>query len=82
MDDLTWWNRVVEGSPLIVLLLIGAILALANFGWRIISRLIARLDAKDEQVLKLHEQTIIAVRDNTEAVRELKHAIDRNEHRR
>ena len=76
MGDIAWWSRLVEGSPMIVLLLAGALVGGGRLAQGIIMELLRRLDRKDEAMHDLHQQTLVAVRDNTEALRDLTRAIE------
>ena len=66
MDDLTFWNRVAESSPLIVLILLGGLMAAG----RMITELYRRLMA-------LQVETLAALRDNTVAMVALREAVQR-----
>lgn len=57
MDQLVFWNRVVESSPLIVLILLLGYIVLGRF----IASLIARMDRKDEQIIKMNNEMVVAV---------------------
>ena len=62
--DLTLLNRIVEGSPVIVLLCLFAIAML----WR-------RMTHLDGELMKLHRETLSAMHDIKGAVSELTSAI-------
>lgn len=68
--DIDVLRRVVESSPVIVLLCMIAIIAL----WR-------RLDRKDDALMTLHRETLAAMTAMTAAVDELKRAIGTRNHR-
>lgn len=63
--DVDVLKRIVESSPVIVLVLGGACWVL----WR-------KLDAKDQMVLELQRETLTAMGAITTAVHELKNALD------
>jgi hypothetical protein len=75
--DLHLLERVIESSPVIVLIVIAANV----FLWR-------KVEAKDEALMRLFEKNSQALAHVTtsvdsmaQAVRELRHAIERGEHR-
>jgi hypothetical protein len=64
-SDLDVMRRVAESSPVIVLILLGACWLL----WR-------RLEKKDDAILALNRETLIALGAVTAAVKDLKDALD------
>ena len=68
--DIDVLRRVVESSPVIVVILLGACILL----WR-------RLERKDEVILNLTRETLTALGAVKEAVKDLKDALDRGERR-
>lgn len=63
--DIDVLRRVVESSPVIVLILLGACILL----WR-------RLERKDEVILALNRETLMALAAVKEAVKDLKDALE------
>lgn len=81
-DHVSFWSRVFESSPLIVILLLVAIAALAWFIRYLMRLLEARdarfattLEARDDRFADLQSETLTALAENTGAVRELRDAI-------
>lgn len=88
VDDITWLNHIAESSPVVVLILLLILFGGTRAGQAAFSALLSRLDAKDARIaemhgslIEVHERTLVAVRDNTEAIRQLGQAIDRGERR-
>lgn len=77
MDSIAMTQRIVEGSPAIVLILLLGMIVMAA----VVRALFNRLNVKDDQVLAMHEKTLTAMNEVAGAVRELKNAILRSEHR-
>lgn len=73
METITFWNRIAESSPLIVLVLLGGYIVAG----RLIMALLARLDRKDEQILTLSKETHTAIVAVTDAVERLTEALQR-----
>lgn len=71
MDQLTFWSRVAESSPLIVLILLLGYIFLGRF----IISLIARMDRKDEQIISMNGEMITAITTIREAVERLTEAL-------
>ena len=71
MDQLTFWSRVAESSPLIVLILLLGYIFLGRF----IISLIARMDRKDEQIISMNGEMITAITTIREAVERLTDAL-------
>jgi cell division protein FtsB len=87
LDDLTWWAKLAESSPVIVVLLVAGLIFGGRGGLAIVRELLARLDKKDEalaalraEVVALNREILDALRDNTEAIKDLKEATDRARH--
>jgi cell division protein FtsB len=87
MGDLTWWAKLAESSPVIVVLLVAGLVLGGRGGLAIVRELLARLDKKDEalaalraEVVALNREILDALRDNTEAIKDLKDANDRARH--
>ena len=88
VDDIAWINRIAESSPVVVLVLLLVLFSGSRAGQALFSALVSRLDAKDvriaemhESLLEIHDRTLVAVRDNTEAIRQLGQAIERGDRR-
>lgn len=64
--ELTLIERITESSPLIVLIVLGANVAL----WKMLTR-------KDEMLMALQRETLLAMASVTTAVRDLKDALDK-----
>jgi hypothetical protein len=58
--------RIIESSPLIVLILVAGYGAMAKF----VNGLLVRIDTKDAELLKISREMIVAVKD-------VEHAVDR-----
>lgn len=66
--DMELYRKVIESSPVIVLLLVAALVVM----WR-------KLDAKDQLLISLTREMLQAVAHNTAAVTSLRDAIERGE---
>lgn len=72
--DITFWTRVAESSPLIVVILLGGI----ALGYRIIHLLVGRLDRKDEIIVDMQRETLEAISDMKSVIEKLTHALERS----
>lgn len=70
-DNISFINKVTESSPVIVLVLLAGYLGAG----KIIHMLIARLDKKDDQIIKMNMDTTAAIHSLAEAVQEQTHAV-------
>lgn len=78
MDNITFWSRIAESSPLIVLILLGGYVV----GGKLMMALLARLDRKDEQIMAMSKEMLTAIGAVTDAVEKLTEALsDANRHR-
>jgi hypothetical protein len=76
-DIVSIGNRIVESSPLVVLiLLLGYFVA-----YRLISGLLSRLDNKDEMIHDMNTEMIKAISSVREAVEKLTEALNRGDKR-
>lgn len=71
MDNITFWNRVAESSPPIVLILLGGYVVAG----KLVMLLLARLDRKDEQIITMSREMLTAINAVTEAVEKLIEAL-------
>jgi hypothetical protein len=71
MDRIHWLNRVVESSPVIIVILLAGYFAC----WRIFRMLLCRLDKKDEQIMTLNTEMLAAINAVNKAVERLTDAI-------
>lgn len=71
MDNITFWNRIAESSPLIVLILLGGYVVAG----KLFMSLLGRLDRKDEQIMAMSREMLTAIGAVTEAVEKLTEAL-------
>lgn len=64
--DVNLLERLAESSPIIVLIVVGACVVL----WR-------KLDKKDDMLMALQRETLTALAGVTQAVRDLREALDK-----
>ena len=74
-DDIAVWSRVIESSPVIVILCVAFIVLLLH--WH--RDMQERLEKKDEQIVALQRETLQAMHNITAAVDRLTDAINRNQ---
>ena len=74
-SDITLLNRLVESSPVVVLLCVAFIVLLLRWHREIEQR----LEKKDEQIIALQRETLQAMHDITTALNRLTDAINRNQ---
>jgi hypothetical protein len=74
-SDITLLNRLIESSPVVVLLCVAFIVLLLRWHREIEQR----LEKKDEQIIALQRETLQAMHDITTAVNKLTDAINRNQ---
>ena len=74
-DDIAVWSRVIESSPVIVILCVAFIVLLLR--WH--RDMQERLEKKDEQIIALQRETLQAMHNITAAVDRLTDAINRNQ---
>jgi len=72
-DHITFGTRIAESSPLIVLILLLGYIFLGRF----IMSLIARMDRKDEQIVKMNVDMVGAIGSMQQAVERLTDALHR-----
>lgn len=75
MDDVTFLNRIAESWPVVITLLVAIIIGGGRLSFAVVNALLARIDRKDEQIVNLQKETLVALHHNTEAIKELRQAI-------
>ncbi|MCX8003371.1 MAG: hypothetical protein N2688_00185 [Burkholderiaceae bacterium] len=81
-SHLTFWEGAAKSSPAIVMLAIGVILALGGF----IKYLMGIIETRHAEIVHMHDQVrkemvamneraMMAIKDNTEALRDLREAL-------
>lgn len=73
--ELEFWRRLAESSPVIVVAMGTAIF----FLWRSLNDKDKRMDVKDQMLLNLQRETLVALSSVTTAVSDLKEAIQRRQ---
>jgi HEPN domain-containing protein len=71
MDSISFWNRIAESSPLIVLILLAGYAVVGHF----VMKLLARLDKKDDIILSMSREMVEAMTSVREAVDKLTEAL-------
>jgi predicted signal transduction protein with EAL and GGDEF domain len=74
-DQIALWSRIIESSPVIVILCVMFIVLLLRW-YRDMQE---RLEKKDEQIIALQRETLQAMHNITAAVDRLTDAINRNQ---